>query len=67
MPKEIKKEPCKHLLVQVLSFHRKDFCVSYKCTKCKKGDTINHLSYSKLAGRFGVLVKNKKLRKVLEI
>lgn len=61
------EEPCKHLLVQVLSFHRKDFCVSYKCTICKEGDTIKHLSYNKLAGKFGVLVRDKQLRKALEI
>jgi hypothetical protein len=65
--KEKKDSPCQHVLLQILSFHRKDFCVALECTKCHMEETVKHLSYKKLAGRFGVLVQDKKKRKALEI
>ena len=67
----MKGSPCKnirdHVLVQIISFHKKNFCVSMECTKCHIKETVKNMPYSKLAGKFGVIVRDKKMRKPLEI
>ena len=65
--KDQDQDPCEHILLQIISFHEKDFCVSYKCKKCKEEDTIRNIPYTKLEGRFGVLVVDEKHREPLEL
>jgi len=65
--KKMKPEPCEHILLQIISFHEKDFCISYKCKKCEEEDTIRNIPYTKLEGKFGVLVVDEKHREPLEL
>lgn len=60
-------EPCEHILFQIISFHTKDFCISYKCTKCPHAKTIKNIDYKKLEGHYGVLVEDEKHREPMKL
>ena len=60
-------EACEHILLQLISFHKKDFCISYKCTKCDHGKTIKNIDYKELDGHYGVLVEDENLREPLKL
>lgn len=60
-------EACEHILLELISFHKTNFCISYKCTKCKRGRTIKNIEYEKLDGKYGVMVEDEKLREPLKL
>ena len=58
---------CKHKLIQVLSFHEKNFCISAECTICHAELNEKNLSYKLLDGKFGVIVSDDKKREGLTV
>lgn len=60
-------EPCKHIILEVISFHSKNFCISAECTICHAEFNEKNLDYSLLDGKFGVLVQDDRKRERLTL